>query len=103
MVLYLNTTGQGWTGRDNLSRPKERSRAGRKKPESIPYNCTIRVPKQLVSPMFDDKAERFKRVAEMLAEAALRMERRNVRKNKIVKLCPINRTRHHTTLYVIKS
>ena len=46
-----------------------------KKPESINYNCTIRVPKQFVSSVFDDKAERFKQVAEILAEAALKMEK----------------------------
>ena len=51
-----------------------------KKPESILYNCTIRVPKQFVSPMFDDKAERFKRVAEILAESALRMEKEECQK-----------------------
>ena len=33
------------------------------------------VPKQFVSPMFDDKAERFKQVAEILTEAALRNEK----------------------------
>lgn len=54
---------------------KDHASEEKKKPESIHYNCTIRVPKQFVSPMFDDKAERFKQVAEILTEAAMRNEK----------------------------
>jgi len=41
-----------------------------KKPESIHYNCTIRVDKQYVPSMFEDKAERFNQFVEIFAEIA---------------------------------
>ena len=46
-----------------------------KKSESIHYNCTIKVAKEYVLPMFDDKAERLEKIAEILYESALRMAR----------------------------
>jgi len=41
-----------------------------KKDENIQYNCTIRVPKRCIQPMFDDMAERMEEVAKILAEMA---------------------------------
>lgn len=58
---------------DGRRKKKQVSPAEEKKPEEgITYNCTIRVPKQYVLPMFNDKASRMKKVAEILAEIALR-------------------------------
>jgi hypothetical protein len=39
-----------------------------KKDESIQYNCTVRVPKCYIQPMFDDMAERMDKIAKILAE-----------------------------------
>lgn len=55
-----------------------------KKDESVHYNCTVRVPKHCVQPMFDDMAERMDKVAKILAEAALnayKKERREATEN----------------------
>ena len=41
-----------------------------KKDESIHYNCTVRVPKHYIQPMFDDMAERMDKIAKILAEMA---------------------------------
>jgi hypothetical protein len=46
-----------------------------KKDESIQYNCTMRVPKHCIQPMFDDMAERMDKVAKILAEAVLKTYR----------------------------
>lgn len=43
-----------------------------KKDGSIQYNCTFRAPRHYVRLVFDDMAERMDKVAEILAEAALR-------------------------------
>jgi len=43
-----------------------------KKPESIHYNCTVRVPKRYVLSLLEDKAGRMERMAEILAEGALK-------------------------------
>lgn len=40
--------------------------------KSVSYNCTIRMPKHLVLPMFDDKARRLKNVCEILSKAVQR-------------------------------
>jgi len=58
---------------DGRRKKKQVSPAEEKKPEEgITYNCTIRVPKQYILPMFNDKAGRMQKVAEILAEVALR-------------------------------
>ncbi len=51
-----------------------------KKDESIYYNCTVRVPKHCVQPMFDDMAERMDKVAKILAEAALNLYKKERQK-----------------------
>lgn len=51
-----------------------------KKPESIHYNCTVKVPKDGVLLFFNDKADRMQKVAEILAQAAYKAYREDQRK-----------------------
>jgi len=57
---------------DNRKKRKQAPPVEEKKPDSIHYNCTVRVPKRDVLLMFRDKAERMQKVAEILAKGALR-------------------------------
>jgi hypothetical protein len=55
---------------DGRRKKKSAEAVEEKKPDdSIQYNCTVRVPKRCVLPMFHDKAERMRRIAEILANA----------------------------------
>lgn len=44
-----------------------------KKTQSINYNCTVRIPKKYVLSILKDKADRMDKIAEILAEGALRV------------------------------
>ena len=52
----------------------------KKKPISITYNCTIRVPKKYVPPMFEDKFERLKQFAEIFAKTAYKAYKEDIDK-----------------------
>ena len=51
-----------------------------KKPESIHYNCTVKVPKNYVVSFFNDKADRMQKVAGILAEAVYKAYMEDQRK-----------------------
>jgi aspartate carbamoyltransferase catalytic subunit len=65
---------------DGRRKKKQTPPAEEKKPDSIHYNCTVRVPKRDVLLMFRDKAERMQKVAEILAQGVLRAYREEQQK-----------------------
>lgn len=48
--------------------------------DKVHYNCTVRVPKRYVFSIFDDKADRLEKVAEILAEGVWRVYKKDQQK-----------------------
>lgn len=47
-----------------------------KRHDSVQWNCTVKVPKQYVQPMYDDMAEHMEKVYKILAEMAVKAYRK---------------------------
>jgi len=55
---------------DGRRKRKKQPTVEERKPESIHYNCTVKVPKEGAGLFFNDKADRIQKVAEILAQSA---------------------------------
>jgi hypothetical protein len=79
-VTFLHSISCKIERLDGRRKRKQSPPVEEKKPESIHYNCTVKIPKHCVLSMFNDKADRMEKVAEILAKGAYKIYQEECRK-----------------------
>lgn len=79
-VTFFHSASIKLDNMDGRRKRKQSPPVEEKKPESIHYNCTVKVPKDSVFFFFNDKADRMQKVAEILAQAAYKAYMEDQRK-----------------------